>query len=149
MALTGERTPHRPHMAMWVLRALLVAALVMAPALQCPAAGGDTAAAITAPGQHSSSAAGIAGVAAGRGVAATAPRADDHHQCALLVAGAAVAVAAISTVHGLAAMPVAAMLLAAAAALWSRGTRSPPLRRSIWFLSSGRERLQHFCVMRR
>lgn len=152
MALTGERTlGHLSRVATGVLlRTLLAAAVVLAPALQCPAAERDPAAANPAPAQHTPASAAVHTAPAGLSVTTTPSAADNDHQCTLLPAGAALAVTAADTLHGSGALPAAVAFGAAALwALWAHSTRGPPRRAAIWFLSSGRDRLQHFCVMRR
>lgn len=149
MALTGERTPHHPHrVAIGVVRVLLAAAVVLVPALQCPPAARATA--VTTPVLHVPATAGVHTASAQLGALIAAASDGDHHPCALLTVGTTVVAAAADAVHGWGTVPVAAMfLLATAAMLWSHRTRGPPGRAAIWFLRSGRDRLQHFCVMRR
>lgn len=149
MALTAERMPRHPHrVAVGVVRVLLAAAVVLLPALQCPPAARDTA--LTAPVLHIPATAGVHGAAAQPGALIAAAGDGDHHLCALLTAGTTVVAAAADAVHGWGTVPAAAMFLVATAAmLWSHSTRGPPGRAAIWFLRSGRDRLQHFCVMRR
>ncbi|SKL50925.1 hypothetical protein [Mycobacteroides franklinii] len=149
MALTGDRTPRHPHwVAIGVVRVLLAAAVVLVPALQCPPAAPDTA--ITAPVRHVPATAGVHGAAAQLGALIAVAGDGDHHRCALLTAATTVVAAAADAVHGWGTVPAAAMFLVATAAmLWSHSTRGPPRRAAIWFLRRGRDRLQHFCVMRR
>lgn len=149
MSLPGEHMPRHPRrVAIGVVRVLLAAAVVLVPALQCPPAARDTA--VTAPVLHIPATAGVHTAAAQLGARIAAATDGDHHRCALLTAGTTVVAAATDAVHGWGTVPAAAMFLVATAAmLWSHGTRGPPGRPAIWFLRSGRDRLQHFCVMRR
>ncbi|TDH23608.1 MULTISPECIES: hypothetical protein [Mycobacteriaceae] len=148
MALCGERIAPRPHrMAVGVVRVLLTAAVVLVPSLQC-VPGMREAVAVAAPAPHVLSVAGAPAAATHVG-AADAATDRDHHRCALVTA-AAVAAEAVGALHGWDLLSAAAVVAAATwGALWSHSTRGPPRRPSTWFLRGGRERLQHFCVMRR
>lgn len=154
MALTSERIArHRHQVAAGMVRVLL-AAVVVVPTLQCAPAAREALATITASGLHASSDISFAvGVRtpAQPGAAAVATSGDgDHHLCsAVVAAAAAISTAAADVVHGLGAVPAVAVIAATALwALWSHSTRGPPWP-TTWFLRGGRDRLQHFCVMRR
>ncbi|EUA47549.1 MULTISPECIES: hypothetical protein [Mycobacteroides] len=144
MALCGERIAPRPHrMAVGVVRVLLTAAVVLVPSLQC-VPGAREAIAVAAPALH------VPAAAADLGAAAAAATDRDHHPCVSVTATAVVAAQAVSALHGWDALSAAAVVAAGTWwALWSHSTRGPPRRPAIWFVRSGRERLQHFCVMRR
>ncbi|AMT73500.1 MULTISPECIES: hypothetical protein [Mycobacteriaceae] len=165
MALTGDRARARGGRVVavrWVLlltplmTLLLALAVALVPVLRCPpaldveaphAVGASLAhVGATASPQVVRVQAGAEHIAAAQ---LTAVQVVDVHSGCSLPAAVLATMAAAGPGHGWWALAVAAALLAAAAAAWVPASRGPPGRGRLGFLCSGRERLQHLCVMRR
>lgn len=154
MALTGDRARARggrAAAARWVvpLTLLLTLAAALTPALRCSPA-------LDAQGPHG------VGVSLARGAAAApelvrapviavhAAHSVDVHSGCQLPAAVLATMAAAGPGPGWWALAVAVTaLLAAGAAAWIPASRGPPQRGRSRLLCSGRDRLHHFCVMRR
>ncbi len=149
MALTGERPPWRgnPAEGSVLLRALLIVAIVLVPVLTCPAVQ-DAATILAAAGPGAVAApVRFGGVSP---VLAAAANTEDHHGCRILPTVTAAITAAASVLQGWSIAPaVMAFAVLGSWATWRLSTRGPPRGQPHWLLSNGRDRLVHFCVMRR
>lgn len=145
MALNGDRVVGRgaPITVSALLRALLILAVLLVPVLTCPQASDATT------GTAGGTAAVSTHIAEIPHVLAAAVDGGNHHECRTPPVTAAIA-AVGSAPHGW--VIALAMLSFVALALWvawSPRKRGPPRQRPHWLLSSGRDHLLRFCVMRR